>query len=306
MKRYILLGLIIIVGGYTSLFSQTACTNEKGFYDFPFTENGLTVTGSGTGSYQSYDPGWGSCGIFCKPYCVWIGSGGPATFTNTFSQPVNDMVYNITASDPGEIITITTNLGTTSITYTDGTCPAGMSISGNVITCVSSNAGGRFLVHASSNFTSVTFSHNGGMNGSTMTMCFDAVFESLGPTVTTAAISSITDNSAMSGGDVTNDGGATVTVRGVCWNTTGAPTTADDYTTDGTGLGTFTSSLTGLIPGTTYHVRAYATNSVGTGYGEELIFTTTGAANVPISNWALALMVGLIVIFTVIRFRRMN
>ena len=94
------------------------------------------------------------------------------------------------------------------------------------------------------------------------------------PAVTTAAVSNIGTSTATSGGNVTSDGGATVTVRGVCWNTTGTPTTADAHTTDGSGVGTFTSSLTGLQQGATYYVRAYATNSVGTAYGNEVTFTT--------------------------------
>ena len=94
------------------------------------------------------------------------------------------------------------------------------------------------------------------------------------PAVTTAAVSNIGTSTATSGGNVTSDGGATVTVRGVCWNTTGTPTTADAHTTAGSGVGTFTSSLAGLQQGATYYVRAYATNSVGTAYGNEVTFTT--------------------------------
>jgi hypothetical protein len=94
------------------------------------------------------------------------------------------------------------------------------------------------------------------------------------PTVTTTAISSITDTTASSGGNVTSDGGATVTARGVCWNTTGTPTITDSKTSDGTGTGVFTSSLTGLDALTKYYVRAYATNETGTSYGSEVNFTT--------------------------------
>ncbi|MBA7580269.1 hypothetical protein ES708_22160 [subsurface metagenome] len=93
-------------------------------------------------------------------------------------------------------------------------------------------------------------------------------------TVTTTSISNITENSAQSGGNVTDDGGAEVTARGVCWSTSENPTTADSKTSDGTGTGSFVSSITGLSPNTTYYVRAYATNSVGTAYGDEVNFTT--------------------------------
>jgi hypothetical protein len=94
------------------------------------------------------------------------------------------------------------------------------------------------------------------------------------PTVTTGTASSITGNSASSGGTVTADGGATVTAKGVCWSTSASPTISGSHTSDGTGLGAFTSSLTGLNAETTYHIRAYATNSVGTAYGADSTFTT--------------------------------
>ncbi|MDD6184478.1 MAG: FISUMP domain-containing protein, partial [Bacteroidales bacterium] len=101
------------------------------------------------------------------------------------------------------------------------------------------------------------------------------------PSVTTAAVSNVTETSATCGGNVTSDGGATVTVRGVCWSTSQNPTTTDSHTSDGSGTGSYTSSLTGLTSSTTYYVRAYATNSAGTSYGNEVSFTTTASAQVP-------------------------
>ncbi len=94
------------------------------------------------------------------------------------------------------------------------------------------------------------------------------------PTLTTAALDSITVISAVGGGNVTADGGDSVTARGVCWGLTENPTVDSSHTSDGTGTGEFTSSLTGLAHGATYHVRAYATNSAGTGYGADSTFTT--------------------------------
>ena len=94
------------------------------------------------------------------------------------------------------------------------------------------------------------------------------------PTVTTNTVSNITATFATCGGVVTSDGGATVTARGVCWSISQNPTVSDSHTTDGSGMGGFTSSLTALAAGTTYYVRAYATNSQGTVYGNEQSFTT--------------------------------
>ncbi|MBI9067324.1 MAG: hypothetical protein JEZ09_08530, partial [Salinivirgaceae bacterium] len=92
--------------------------------------------------------------------------------------------------------------------------------------------------------------------------------------------SDITSNTATCGGSITNNGGAAITARGVCWSTTQNPTAYDSHTTDGTGTGSFASSITGIIHGTTYYVRAYATNSAGTAYGDEKILTTL--TNLPI------------------------
>ncbi len=95
------------------------------------------------------------------------------------------------------------------------------------------------------------------------------------PSVTTATTAATLSTIATSGGTVNADGGSAVTARGVCWNTSPGPT-ADlgTKTSDSTGTGSFTSSITGLTPETSYHVRAYAINDVGTAYGDDLEFTT--------------------------------
>jgi hypothetical protein len=95
------------------------------------------------------------------------------------------------------------------------------------------------------------------------------------PTVTTTSATGITSIGATTGGNVTADGGASVTARGVAYGTVQNPTTANSTTSDGTGTGVFTSTLTGLTASTLYYVRAYATNSVGTAYGNEVSFMTT-------------------------------
>lgn len=94
------------------------------------------------------------------------------------------------------------------------------------------------------------------------------------PVLSTAEVSEVTLNSATSGGDITSDGGEDIIVRGVCWNTTGDPSITDSKTTDGKGSGAFTSSIAGLQKGSVYYVSAYATNSVGTAYGESFMFST--------------------------------
>jgi|WetSurMetagenome_2_1015567.scaffolds.fasta_scaffold00166_13 uncharacterized protein (TIGR02145 family) len=92
--------------------------------------------------------------------------------------------------------------------------------------------------------------------------------------LTTTDVTLITSISAVSGGNILTDGGAVITVRGVCWSKEPDPTTDDNKTTDGSGTGSFTSNLTGLITNTTYYLRAYAITSAGTSYGTLQAFTT--------------------------------
>ena len=94
------------------------------------------------------------------------------------------------------------------------------------------------------------------------------------PTLSTSTITQITETSAVAGGNVTGDGNASVTERGVVYSTNQNPTTADTKVAAGSGMGSFTCNLTDLQPNTTYYVRAYATNEKGTAYGEEVSFTT--------------------------------
>lgn len=95
------------------------------------------------------------------------------------------------------------------------------------------------------------------------------------PTLQTTAVTAINTTVAVSGGNITSDGGATVTAKGVVWGTSQNPTiTLSTKTTDGTGVGSFISNISNLTANTTYYVRAYATNSLGTSYGNEINFTT--------------------------------
>jgi hypothetical protein len=114
------------------------------------------------------------------------------------------------------------------------------------------------------------------------------------PTVTTSPISPIGTNSATGGGEVTDEGSAPVTQKGVVWNSSGVPnptvTSNLGITPDGSGPGVFTSLIPGLFPGSSYHVRAYAISASGTSYGADILFTTLSLATVTttaISDWSL-------------------
>jgi uncharacterized protein (TIGR02145 family) len=95
------------------------------------------------------------------------------------------------------------------------------------------------------------------------------------PTLTTSAISNIETTSASAGGQISNDGGSSITSRGVCWSTTQNPTIGDSKSINGSGVGSFVSQLSGLKSSTTYYVRAYASNSITTAYGQQITFTTS-------------------------------
>lgn len=98
--------------------------------------------------------------------------------------------------------------------------------------------------------------------------------ESMLPVLSTETISSITQNTAVCGGDITSDNGLEVTARGVCWSLKPNPIIIDSLTRNATGKGKFVSNLKNLLPDTTYYVRAYATNSDGTAYGLQVTFRT--------------------------------
>lgn len=95
------------------------------------------------------------------------------------------------------------------------------------------------------------------------------------PTVETVEVTDITQISAICGGNVISDGGSEVIDRGICWSTNEYPTLNGNHTNDGSGIGSFSSNITGLVAGTTYYVRAFATNSAGTRYGDQKSFTTS-------------------------------
>ena len=122
------------------------------------------------------------------------------------------------------------------------------------------------------------FAVNGGGTSYGNQVSFTTLSPSV-PSLTTKAISGISSNLAGSGGVISADGGSAITAKGVCWSLNPTPTLANSYTTDGTGTASYNSAITGLNPLTLYYVRAYATNGLGTAYGNEFSFTTTDLVN---------------------------
>ena len=201
-------------------------------------------------------------------YQAWIVYGDPSLMLRT-------------KTPQAMTVTHTGTIETTATTYTVNVS------NGNSCVATITDAQHNILGKATVANNKATITINGTLTaGSTLTLCvfgynkvtnlqeITVVVPATAPTVTTEAISNIDKNTATGGGNVTADGNATVTARGICWSTSHNPTISDSFTTDGTGMGSFTSNMTGLTANTTYYVRAYATNSAGTAYGEEVSFTT--------------------------------
>jgi gingipain R len=242
----------------------------------------ILVGNSSTSTSQKYTFGGicinGLMGIFDhyattdKPsigtYQAWIVYGDPSLMVRTKTPQA------MTVTHDGTIMASAT---TYTVNVTNG--------NGSLATITDANH--NILGRATVSNNTATISINGTLTaGQTLTLCvfgYNKVTDiqqitvanpAVAPTVTTTAISAIDKTTATGGGNVTADGGAIVTARGICWSTSQNPTVSGSHTTDGTGTGSFTSSMTGLTANTTYYVRAYATNSAGTAYGEELSFTT--------------------------------
>jgi M6 family metalloprotease-like protein len=216
--------------------------------------------------FDAYLPGSGL--LIYHVHSGVMTSASSNSINNTHQQRMYPVAQNATVGQPTSTASSygTTNTATCAWTgatgtknqFTDATTP-------NMKSWAAANTA-KPITNIVRNATakSVTFSFMGG-GGTTVVV----------PTVTTTAASSITASSATSGGNVTADGGATVTARGICYSTSASPTTANSTVASGTGTGSFTANMSGLAASTTYYVRAYATNSAGTAYGTQISFTTS-------------------------------
>jgi PKD repeat protein len=262
----------------------------------PTTNNSKTNDGSGTGSFTSY---------------IYGLNPGTTYYVRAYATNSNGTSYGSNVSfttDPASTTPIVTTNSVSSITSTSAVCGGTVTSDGGATVtargvCWSTSSNpttsnsktnngtgtGSFTGSISGLNPGTTYyvrayatNSNGTSYGSNVS--FTTYPASTTPTVTTNSVSSITSTSAVCGGTVTSDGGATVTARGVCWNTSSNPTTSNSKTNNGTGTGSFTGSIPGLNPGTTYYVRAYATNSKGTSYGSNVSFTTNPAST-PTANF---------------------
>jgi hypothetical protein len=272
--------------GGTSVSARGVCWSVA---TNPTVGNSKTTDGSGTGVFASSITGLtAGTKYYVRAYATNSGGtayGNEVSFTTTSDTPVAPTVTtanvtSVTSSSAvcgGEV----TVEGSSSVTAR-GVC-WGTSPNPTILNSTTSNGSGPGIFV--SNLTTLNpgttyyvraYATNsaGTSYGSEKSFPTAAVV----PALTTVPVTSVTSNTASSGGDITSTGGSSVLTRGVCWSLSTGPTTADNKTNDGPGgLGTFVSSIAGLNPGTKYYLRAYATNSIGVGYGNEYNFTTSSA-----------------------------
>ena len=251
----------------------------------PTTANSKTTDGAGTGAFiSSLTDLTPNTTYYIRAYAT-NAKGTSYGEQKTFTTEQEKVAPSVTTGAMGAITTTTATCSDNNVTADGGAAVTARGVcwstSENPTTSNSKTTDGAGTGAFTSNLTSLTpnttyyvraYATNakGTSYGEQKTFTTNA--EQTAPTVTTGDVTNITTTAATCSGDVTSDGGASVTARGVCWSTSENPTTSNSKTTDGTGTGAFTSSLTGLTPNTTYYVRAYATNSVETSYGEQRSF----------------------------------
>ncbi len=242
----------------------------NGFTKTGYSFAGWATTSTGVVSYidqASYSMGSGDVTLYAK----WNQGDSCGTYSG-ITPRLTEPTTNPTACNPGTYANSPADTTTAGSQAWNWSC-------GTVTTCSAPKYGCTTVTDTNYNATGPNNIYNCALtcaNGATnYPTC------SLLPTVTTSSITNITQTTATGGGNVTSDGGATVSVSGLVWSTSSNPTTADSKTTNGWALGgPWTSNITGLTANTLYHVRAYATNSVGTSYGADVTFTTTSVAPV--------------------------
>jgi hypothetical protein len=282
----------VLLNGGTTVTARGVCWSTS---SNPTTSNSRTIDGSGTGNFTSYiyglNPG---TTYYVRAYAtnrVGTAYGENENFT---TNPISTTIPTVNTSG---VYSITSNSAVCggNVTFDGGATVTARGVCWSLTSYPSIYNSKTIDGSGTGSFTSYIYglnpettyyvrayatNSNGTEYGSNVRFTTNAISST--PTVTTNAVSSITSTSALVGGNVTKDGGAAVTSRGVCWSTSLNPTTSNFKTIDGSGTGSFTSNITGLSANTTYYVRAYATNSNGTSYGTNVSFKTNPPSpNIP-------------------------
>lgn len=213
----------------------------------------------------SRDNGSFTVTVGCKTFQVYV-----ARVYNAGDPSINEMF--IVPSTSGLSFTPLANTGASTSTL------SGLSSSTRMYYLLYAGSNGAYINNTSAQSIATAFLNQVSATVSASTSCPSpsrvavTVTVSAAPTITTAAITDLAATTATAGGNISSDGGSTITARGVCWSTSANPTTSNNKTTEAGTTGSFNSTLTGLTTGTTYYLRAYATNAMGTSYGNQVTF----------------------------------
>ena len=271
----------VIQGGGVTIIVRGVCWSTS---QNPTIVDNLTINGSGTGNYTSNLTGLTGNTVYYVRAYVTNGSGtsygGQESFTTApllatvATEPVI-YITPTTATSGGNVIhdggASVTARGVCWSTTASPTIADNHTNNGSGIGAFISNLTG---LNPSTTYYIRTYASNNAGTAYGNKVSFTTLANPIPPALTTTAITNILSTAATSGGNILSDGGAAIIFRGVCWSTSPNPTTSDSHTTDSSGSGTFVSNLSGLTLNTSYYVRAYAINSTGTAYGNELSFIT--------------------------------
>jgi uncharacterized protein (TIGR02145 family) len=248
-----------------------------------------TTDGSGAGSFTSYISGLqAATTYYVRAYAtnnIGTAYGSEISFTTTINLPwvtttAISSINNSMAQSGGSVTTSFSPITSRGICWSTNPAPTvaltTKTVNGSGVgTFVASMTGLQF----GTNYYVRAYATNGA--GTAYGNEYSFTTTQIIPQIATTAIMNISNNSAQCGGSITVDGGSFITSRGVCWSTSPNPTVAlPTKTNNGSGIGTFNSSITGLQLDSTYYIRAYATNDVGTGYGQESSITILAAGQV--------------------------
>ncbi|MHC1774890.1 MAG: FISUMP domain-containing protein [Lentimicrobium sp.] len=255
----------------------------------PTISNPYTVDGAGIGSYTSSINGLTpNTTYYMRAYAtssVATSYGLPVSFTTTsygtspsvFTNKITDLT-DATATCGGAVVsegyTAVTARGVCWNTSSNPTLSDLHTNDGSGLGSFTSDIAG---LAAATSYAVRAYATNGGGTAYGEEVNFTTTAFGAAPTVTTDTVTNITETSAISGGEVVSQGSSAVISRGVCWNTAPQPVISDTCSTDGSGAGSFTSTINGLTKNSIYYVRAYATNDGGTAYGNEFSFTASGS-----------------------------
>lgn len=267
----------VVDGGKSSVTARGLCWSTN---QYPTISNSHTVNGSGLGSFQGEITGLNVGTVYyVRAYAtngVGTGYGEMKSFISLGGLPVVT-TSNVSGVQPTTAVCggSVQDDGGFSITARGVCWSTAMQPTVSNAHTANGTGLGNFISNITGLQTNTTYyvrAYATNVNGTTYGEQRSFTTTSGLPSVTTAQVTNIHNGNASCGGTVTADGGFSVTARGVCYSTTPGPTLASPHTSDGAGLGSFVSQLTGLNSGITYYVRAYATNGVGTVYGEERTF----------------------------------